>query len=65
LWTELAGPAVYRMQKNKGLDVLSEDEAIYYSKKLVLLSPHHSPLCHASEDHNVNISRTGFGMGSE
>jgi hypothetical protein len=53
------------MQKNMGLDVLSEDEAIYYSKKLVLLSPHHSPLCHAPEDHNVNISRTGFGMGSE
>jgi len=22
------------------------------------LSPHHSPLCHAPEDHNVNISRT-------
>jgi len=52
LWTELTGPAVYRMQRNILLDVLSEDEAIYYSKKLVLLSAHHSPLCHAPEDHN-------------
>jgi hypothetical protein len=33
-------------------------ETIYYSKQLVLLLPHHSPVCHVPEDHNVNISVT-------